>query len=62
MDQKHILERWLRQLKDDEITPDALGLGADKDQAMRHLRQEIDKITAAENLAVKSTTPSNPKP
>ena len=62
MDQKHILERWLRQLKADEITPDALGLGADKEQAMRHLRQEIDKLPAAETQAVKSSTPSNQKP
>jgi len=53
MDQKHILEKWLRQLKADEITPDALGLGSDKEQAMRHLRLEIDKLSKAETSTMK---------
>lgn len=46
MDQKQVLERWLWQLKRDEISPDAIGLGPDKQQAMRYIRQELDKIEA----------------
>lgn len=56
MDQKQILERWLRQLKNDEISPDAIGLGPDKEQAMRHIREELAKIAAIE----KQQTPSAP--
>jgi hypothetical protein len=56
MNQKTVLERWLRQLKNDEISSDAIGLGPDKEQAMRHLREEIDKFTKME----KQTPPSNP--
>ena len=44
MDQKQILERWLRQLKRDEISPDAIGLGPNKEQALQHIRQELEKI------------------
>ena len=38
MDQKQVLERWLRQLKKNEISPDAVGLGPDKEKALRHIR------------------------
>jgi hypothetical protein len=48
MDQKQVLERWLQQLKKDEISPDAIGLGPDKEQALRHIRSELDKIKAME--------------
>jgi predicted phosphatase len=48
MDQKQVLERWLRQLKKNEISPDAVGLGTDKEQAMRHIREELGKIEAME--------------
>ncbi|MBN1861012.1 MAG: hypothetical protein JW840_06085 [Candidatus Thermoplasmatota archaeon] len=55
MDQKQILERWLRQLKRDEISPDAIGLGPDKEQALQHIRQELEKIKTMENKQVAST-------
>jgi len=45
MNQKQVLERWLRQLQKDEITPDALGLGPNKEEAMKHIKNEIDKLT-----------------
>ena len=48
MDQKQVLERWLRQLKKNEISSDAVGLGPDKEQAMRYLREELGKIEAIE--------------
>jgi hypothetical protein len=56
MDQKQVLERWLRQLKNNEISPDAIGLGPDKEQALRHIREELDKIVAME----KEQTPPKP--
>jgi hypothetical protein len=48
MDQKTVLERWLKQLKNNEISPDAIGLGPDKDKAMLHIREEIEKIEKLE--------------
>jgi hypothetical protein len=57
MNQKTVLERWLRQLKNDEISSDAIGLGPDKEQAMRHLREEIDKITKMEKQTPPSSSP-----
>jgi hypothetical protein len=48
MDQKQVLERWLRQLKKNEISPDAVGLGPDKEQALRYIREELEKIEAME--------------
>jgi hypothetical protein len=44
MDQKTVLERWLTQLKKNEISSDAIGLGPDKEAAIRHIREELDKI------------------
>jgi len=52
MDQKQVLERWLRQLKKNEIRPDAVGLGPDKKQAMRYIREELGKIEAMEKKQV----------
>jgi hypothetical protein len=48
MNQKQVLERWLYQLKRNEISSDAIGLGPDKEQALRHIRQELEKIEAIE--------------
>ena len=52
MDQKQVLERWLRQLKKNEISPDAVGLGPDKEQAMRYIREELGKIEVMEKKQV----------
>lgn len=54
MDQKQILERWLLQLKRDEISPDAIGLGPDKEQALHHIKQELEKIKTMENTQTAS--------
>jgi hypothetical protein len=48
MDQKQVLERWLRQLKKNEISPDAVGLGPDKEKALQFIREELEKIEAME--------------
>ena len=48
MDQKQVLERWLSQLKRNEISSDAIGLGPDKEQALRHIREELEKIESME--------------
>jgi hypothetical protein len=42
------LERWLRQLKKNEISPDAIGLGPDKEQALQYIRSELEKIQKME--------------
>jgi hypothetical protein len=55
MDQKQVLERWLVQLKHNEISSDAIGLGPDKEQALRHIREELEKIQKME----KSQSPSD---
>jgi len=54
VDQKQVLERWLRQLKKNEISPDAVGLGPDREKAIRFIREELEKIEAIE----KQHTPS----
>ena len=51
MDQKQVLERWLQQLKKNEISPDAIGLGPDKEAALRHIRTELEKIEKMEKQA-----------
>ncbi len=55
MNQKQVLERWLRQLKKGEISSDAIGLGPDKEQALRYIREELEKIEAMEK---KQTPPT----
>lgn len=55
MDQKQILEKWLKQLQKGEITPDALDLDTDKEEAIKHLKHEINKLTIVKTVeAVKS--------
>lgn len=55
MDQKQVLERWLNQLKRNEISSDAIGLGPDKDVALRRLREELLKIKEMEQNKTPST-------
>ena len=45
MYQKQVLEKWLKQIKTDEIKPDALGLGIDKEKAIEKLREQINQLT-----------------
>jgi hypothetical protein len=55
MNQKQVLERWLRQLKKNEISPDAVGLGPDREKALQFIREELRKIDEME----KKQTPSS---
>lgn len=55
MNQKQVLERWLHQLKHNEISSDAIGLGPDKDVALRRIREELEKINAMEQKQSPST-------
>lgn len=55
MNQKQVLERWLQQLKRNEISSDAIGLGPDKDAALRRIREELQKIKEMEQNQVPST-------
>lgn len=55
MDQKQVLERWLHQLKRNEISSDAIGLGPDKDVALRRIREELEKLEAMEKKQSAST-------
>jgi len=45
MDQKKVLEKWLRQIKNGEINPSALGLGNDREKAIQKLQNEIKKLS-----------------
>ena len=45
MDQKKLLEKWLRQIKSDEIKPEALGLDSNKDKAIETLRNQLNQLS-----------------
>lgn len=42
--QKQILEKWVRQLKNNEIQPEALGLGSDRTNAISSLTDELNRL------------------
>lgn len=44
MYQKDVLEKWVRQIKSGEITPEFLGLGDDKDKALETLKRQINNL------------------
>jgi len=50
MYQKQVLEKWLKQLQKGEITPDAIGLDTDKEEAIKHLKHEINKLTIVKTV------------
>lgn len=45
MDQKKVLEKWLKQITNGEINPSALGLGNDRDKAIQKLQIELKKLS-----------------
>jgi Fe-S-cluster containining protein len=47
LDQKKMIERWMKQIKAGEINPEALGLGSDKEKALEKLKDQIAKINYA---------------
>lgn len=50
MYEKKVLEKWLKQIQSDEINPEALGLGKDKDKAIEKIRGELNKIQSNKPL------------
>lgn len=53
MDQKKVLEKWLRQIKNGEINPSALGLGNDREKAIQKLQNEIKKLSLSQTVIKK---------
>ena len=47
MDQKLVLEKWLKQIKNGEINPSALGLGNDRGKAIEKLENELKKLSSS---------------
>ncbi len=45
MDQQKVIEKWLKQIKNGEINPSALGLGNDKEKAIEKLQNELKKLS-----------------
>jgi len=43
--QKQVLEKWLKQIKSDEINPEALGLGSNKEKAIEKIKNQINQIS-----------------
>jgi hypothetical protein len=53
MDQKKVLEKWLKQITNGEINPSALGLGNDRDKAIQKLQIEIKKLSSTHSTLKK---------
>jgi len=39
-----MIEKWMKQIRTGEISPDALGLGEDKEKALVKLKNQLDRI------------------
>jgi len=50
MDQQKVIEKWLRQIRDGEINPSALGLGNDKEKAMEKLQNQLKKLSSSRSI------------
>ena len=45
MNEKKILEKWLKQIKSGELNPDAIGLGEDRNKAIEKINSELNKLS-----------------
>lgn len=45
MYEKDVLEKWLKQIQKDQLNPEAIGLGKDKEKAIEKLRNEINNLS-----------------
>jgi len=45
MDQKQLMERWIKQINSGQLNPEALGLGSDKNEAIIKLKNQITQIS-----------------
>ncbi len=43
--EKQILEKWLYQLKKDQMSPEFVGAGLTKDQAIKRLQDQLSKLS-----------------
>jgi hypothetical protein len=48
--EKQILEKWLYQIKTDQMSPEFVGAGLNKDQAIKKLQGQINKISANKSV------------
>jgi hypothetical protein len=48
--EKQVLEKWLKQISNGEIDPEFLGLGSDKDNAIKKLKNQITQISQNKKL------------
>ena len=55
MDQKLVLEKWLKQIRNGEINPSALGLGNDRGKAIEKLESELKKMSSSRSIPRKQT-------
>ena len=46
MHQKHLLEKWIRQIESGEINPEGMGLGSDKQKAIIKLKNQITQLNS----------------
>ncbi len=51
MYEKQILEKWLNQLKNDQLSPEFVGAGLNKEQAIKKLQDQLTKLP--HNKAIK---------
>jgi len=49
MYQKQVLEKWIKQIKNDEIKSEVIGLGYDKEKALDKLRCQINQLSSSKN-------------
>ena len=45
MYEKQILEKWLNQIKNDQLSPEFVGAGLDKEKAINKLQEQIKKLS-----------------
>jgi hypothetical protein len=45
MYEKQILEKWLDQLKNDQLNPEFVGAGLDKEKAINKIQDQITKLS-----------------
>jgi hypothetical protein len=45
MYEKQILEKWLNQIKNDQLSPEFVGAGLDKEQAIKKLQEQLTKLS-----------------
>lgn len=47
MDQKTLIEKWIKQIQTGQLNPEALNLGSDREKAIAKLKLQISKISAS---------------